>query len=276
MQETRELKEFYETHRLPDKAGIKSLFKFSRFNENLLEYPSHLFIERKLYHSRPTQFNDPFECKPHFKWPDNPEKVKAIQQYLINAAIQNGHAKDDAESLISKIINDPKFLQETILKAILKNLSEVRICSFTTQKENLLLWSHYTNSHEGFCVEYDATKFPIAYTFKVLYQDEYPEAVYPWPIDATGFRPLLIKSKDWMYENEFRSIFVPAAERRPNDGESLILKGDEIKNVYFGSNMSPENKTLLSDLIRRGPFRPRILDTNISKSSFRLKFSERR
>lgn len=273
MSSSDELKEFNENHPLPDAVGVESLFRFAKVCPDHPEYLSQLFVEGKLYHSLPGNFNDPFECRPHFNWPTSPSKVKAIRSHLIKVAKGNGFKTKDAEKAVSNSMKDTEFIQETIYAAIQKSFSEIRVCSFTTRKENLLFWSHYAGIHEGFCVEFDAKITPIAYAYKVDYSSEYPEVEYPSPADARGFIPALIKSEDWAYEEEFRTIFVPEASNQPaNDGESLLLKGDEITNIYFGSNMSLENIENITRLVSSGPFSPKLWKASLSKSSFGLEF----
>jgi len=270
-----EIEEFHKEHPWPEQAGIEVLFRFSSFNEERIDRLCQLFIEKKLYHSLPEQFNDPFECKPHFCLPSESSKKRAIRKHLVRVARKNGFKRKSAERLISKQIRRPQFMEETISEATAKSFSELRICCFTTDKENLLFWSHYGNSHKGFCIEFDATKMPIAYAFKVQYKSEYPGVEYPRPIDARGFRPALIKSKSWEYEDEFRTIFLPSVINQPkNDGSSLILQGDEIKNVYFGANMQAKHKEQLLEIIKQGPFSPDIWSTSLSKEAFKLEFEK--
>jgi len=277
MTEAQDLEEFNKDHPHPDIAGIVSLFKFSKFDVNNIEYLRDLFVGGKIYHSVPKDFNDPFECKPHYNWPNNPSKVRDIRKHLINVAVKNVHSRKSAVSLISKNMSRPGFIQEAIYNSIQRTFSEIRISSFTTKKENLLFWSHYADSHKGFCVEYDSTVLPIFYAFKVQYKDEYPETNYPSPPNALGFKPVLIKSRAWEYEEEYRIIFVPEAVRQPrNDGTSLILNGKEIKNIYFGANMADDNKQILVEMIESGPFNPGLWDVSLSKSSFKLEFNERK
>jgi len=275
MPDNKDLDKFHEDHPWPELVGVESLFRFSSFDEEKIQRINSLFIDKKLYHSLPEQFNDPFECKPHFNWPKIPKKIRAIREHLIKVARRNGLKKKQAETLISSQMCRSGFIQETISDATAKSFGELRICCFTIDKENLLFWSHYGNSHKGYCVEFDATKMPIAYAFKVKYENEYPGIEYPRPTDARGFKPALIKSKSWEYEEEFRTIFVPNIERQPeNDGSSLILQGDEIKNVYFGANMPDKHKERLIDIIKSGPFHPGIWNTKLSKSNFKLEFTK--
>ncbi|MCH7499019.1 MAG: DUF2971 domain-containing protein [Nitrospinae bacterium] len=270
-----EPKEFYESHPWPDKCSINSLFRFYKIDLDRVEYLRHLFTERKLYHSLPSQFNDPFECKPHFNWPEDASKVRNIRQHLIKLSREKGFNEQEAEEIASKNMENPKLLQSTIYDSIIKTFAQMRICSFTTRNDNLLFWSHYADSHKGFCVEFDATKLPISYAFKVQYENKFPKVIYPSSNDETDLIPLLVKSEVWKYEEEFRTIFVPWGEDQPaNDGESLILEGDEIKNVYLGSNIDENNKKLVIDLVKHGNFNPGIWTTSLAKSTFSLEFAQ--
>ena len=274
MSEEQEIEEFNKHHPHPDGVGVTSLYRFYKINNKHIDRLRHIFVDRKLYHALPSQLNDPFECRPHFNWQNNPEKIQKIHNHLTKVAIERGHSKKSAKKLITQNIKKPGFIKDTISSSILRTFGEIRICSFTTKKENLLFWSHYADSHRGFCIEFDATKMPIAYAFKVHYQEDYPKVEYPRPTDARGFKPALIKSTSWEYEEEFRTIFVPVATKQPpNDGDSLILRGDEILNVYLGSNISRENRELLAEIIDSGPFSTRIWSASISGSSFSLEFN---
>lgn len=266
---------FYESHPRPNECGINSLFRFYKIDQ--VEHLRYLFTERKLYHPLPSQFNDPFECKPHFSLPKGAKQVRKIRQYLYKCFREDGYNKKKAEEAVSSIMKYPKHLQKTIFNIVQKRFARLRVCSFTTQKDNLLFWSHYADSHKGFCVEFDATKVPIVYALKVQYKNKYPEVIFPFPSGPMDFMiPALIKSEIWKHEEEFRSFFVPDTKdpANNNDGDSLILKGDEVKNVYLGSNIDKNNKELIFDLIKQGDFNPGIWITSLSESSFSLKFDQ--
>ena len=189
--------------------------------------------------------------------------------------METGLSKKSAQHLILQKIREKGFMQKTINGAIQNTYNDIRIASFTTQKENLLFWSHYADSHKGFCVEYDSTILPICYAFKVQYDDEYPEAIYPVPHNVIAYNPALIKSRAWEYEVGYRIIFVPNADHQPkNNGISLLLKGTEMKNVYLGANMPECNKKAIVEMIETGSFNPSIWNVSLSKSSFKLEFHE--
>lgn len=189
MPTTNELNEFRNKHSWPEAEGISSLYRFYRVNDQNIEFHKDLFVDRKLYHSLPSSFNDPFECKPHFRWPSCPKKVKKIRNGIFRVSRRNGLSKKEADSMVSRSMINTALVENAIYAAIHRGFGGMRLCCFTKSKDNLLFWSHYADSHKGFCVEFDATILPIKFAFKVSYQDEYPEAEYPRPNDERGLLP---------------------------------------------------------------------------------------
>ena len=267
-----EIAQFHRNHPHPDAAGQDSLFRFGRATQPE-EFLRTLFVDAKLYHSLPDQFNDPFEAKPHFRWPDSGKEVRQIRKHLVRVARESGASRREAEARISRAFSKPGLVKRAIRRAVLRTLGKARVCSFTNSKDNLLFWAHYADSHRGFCVEYDATLLPISYAFKVQYTRKYPEVQYPAPEDARNLEWLLIKSKEWEYEQEFRTLFVPSAQKQPkNDGESLLLSGEEIESVYFGALMDDDHKNQIKELVQKGPFKPSFWQASLSESEFKLNF----
>ena len=270
------MKNFHNSHPFAEDYdnGINSLFRFYKIDLVKINHLKHLFIEQKLYHSYPDQFNDPFECKPHFNWPKDRKKIKALHNYFKDILKKEGLSRNEIRFGLHKTLKNKNYIETEIIKIALKTYNTLRICCFTTQKENLLFWSHYADAHRGFCVEFDATIFPLNLSLKVKYSNEYPEFTLRLIKDLTTFIPALMKSVEWDYEKEFRSIFYPTPNyKMPNDGESLILDSDVIKNVYLGSQINDNNKNLIIDLIKQGPFYPDIWITSLHKSKFKLEFA---
>ena len=268
-----ELKQFYMDHPWPDKSGKAHLYKYYSFDPKKIDRLETLLVDRKLYHSLPEAFNDPFECKPHFVLPSSPEKKKKIAMHLQAVAIKNGFSLDDATAYVSSALLQPEKLEETILSAAKRVYGEIRVCCLTTHNKNLLLWSHYANSHRGFCIEYDALSFPISYAYKVKYDVSYPIIEYPRPMNELGFIPALVKSPDWKYENEYRTIFTPEAPGPiVTDGESMILGESDITAIYLGANMDDATASTILEILNRGPFKPKVFKSVLSRNSYEIEF----
>ncbi|MDW3094621.1 MAG: DUF2971 domain-containing protein [Gammaproteobacteria bacterium] len=270
------LEDFRKNHPHPDQLGINTLFKFYAGTQ----FIETLFISKELYHSLPEKFNDPFECKPNFSWPKQPAKIKKIREHLIKVIRESGITKRQSEKIVSNaMIGSP---HEMIAGAAIETFKKIRICCFTSDNKNLLFWAHYANSHKGFCIEFDCTKLPISNSFKVNYQNEYPEVTYPPQNDERAFETVLMKSKHWQYENEFRSVFIPInivqqsiLQSMISDNlESLKLKGDEIINIYLGARIEEHTEKTIINLINKSSFNPKIWKSKLSDSSFELKFEE--
>lgn len=128
----------------------------------------------------------------------------------------------------------------------MKNLFLVG-CVCTSYK-NRLMWSHYADSHKGFCIEYDfsepedeiLSKLPLP----VVYSEKRPSVPWKAAIDnseenmeeayAEIMMGLLTKDKEWEYENEWR-ILIGATE----DSELVMPK---VSCIYLGASIEKENR----------------------------------
>lgn len=128
--------------------------------------------------------------------------------------------------------------------------------SLCTDFKNRLMWSHYADSHRGFCVEYDysnageidLSKLPLP----VIYDENRP--LLPWE-PALNNTPenvekactqllmgLLIKDKAWEYENEWR-IFIDAQE----DANLIMPK---ISCIYLGVSIDEANRAAIINIAK--------------------------
>lgn len=109
-------------------------------------------------------------------------------------------------------------------------------CFSSTPYANLM-WGHYADKHNGFCIEYDVSLLPreMQLILPVVYVDKPYDASLI--LDMRGITdrfaklcPSLFKSIDWKYEKEWRS-FIP----NTNAGELHIVSAvNAITGVYFG------------------------------------------
>jgi len=265
--------DFRKDHPFPHQAGVKHLYKFFKYNEDHPEYLATLFCEAKLYHSLPISLNDPFECRPHFKYPTKCGDAYKMRKYLNRLGKEQGLSTKKAKQMVSINMSRPEKLQSGLTESVLKAYNEIRICCFTKSNRNLLLWSHYANSHQGICVQFDASQLPLSATFKVKYQKEYPTIDFPQPKDIRALRPLLIKSRIWDYEEEYRSILDPEGSpimRR--SGASYLLRNDAIQAVYFGVNTPDQHQENIKSMIDNGPFSPKLWCRKLNKDEFSVDF----
>lgn len=191
------------------------------WEENLLEGVVHL--------SRADKLNDPYDC-------DFCIDREVYEKYYTNEIRKVNRSDDLVENLIHNMINDVRIKNETseeYLRMQFKDMKHLyRIASFTEIKDSTLMWSHYSDSHKGFCVEYDFSILnekqkqcilPIYYTDKVydITDDIVKKRVNNY------MKHTVLKKKEWEYEKEWRFIW-PTYKNYDYCFITLI------KNVYLG------------------------------------------
>ncbi len=129
-----------------------------------------------------------------------------------------------------------------------------KICSFTTNFDNRLMWAHYSKSHKGYCLEYEFEDpyYQNGFILPVYYQDE-PLDMTDLLVRAGGgekgahfsvvFGSALIKSKPWEYEKEWRYIAMSKDNNRK-------LKGMKLKRVILGCNVEQELEARVKDICK--------------------------
>lgn len=130
-----------------------------------------------------------------------------------------------------------------------------RVGCLCTDYKNRLMWSHYADSHRGFCVEYDFCNADVStpLPFPVVYSNIRPQV--PWG-EALTRSPentakatsnlmigLLTKDKCWEYENEWRYLVVESA--------SPSLKMPKISCIYLGALIEDKNRDKILKFARK-------------------------
>jgi hypothetical protein len=169
----------------------------------------------------PKHYNDPYDC--WFTLPDG-----LIATHLERALKKRHHTHPYAQVAADKFA--PK------LAAKLANYrNHAKICSFSSRNDSILMWSHYSEDHTGFCIEYDISElrpddsfcknlYPVIYSNDLRNLGDFVERLigrandegYP---EEGPLLCMLIKFNGWEYENEWRII--RKTSRKENDGPML-------------------------------------------------------
>lgn len=125
------------------------------------------------------------------------------------------------------------------------------IYSLSKTYNNELMWVHYSNSHKGYCIEYDfkdledfELKFsecnPLSHMNrfdKVNYSEKLFQISKVAPKYDDMIKFLLSKSKKWKYEEEYRVITSISGK--------FTYSNKCLKSVTFGLNMSELEKNFI-------------------------------
>lgn len=119
-------------------------------------------------------------------------------------------------------------------------------------RTNILMWSHYANSHSGFVIEFDSDFISGIEVGKVEYSDSRDFLTYE-DIDEDNFHMVFYKkSEEWRYEQEYRAV-LPLSEASEVKGGKFHLfnyNKKNIRSITFGCAMDEDKKQEIIDLIK--------------------------
>lgn len=200
----------------------RALFKY-RSLSSINTYK--IFINKELYFSAPKDFNDPFDCKINAVISDEGGLAQSlgISNKDVKSAIANGC---DINNTIDSVLNTKG------------------ICSFSKEKDNILMWSHYADSHRGICLEFDITKDYDFFVVPIIikYKGEYPTVDVSETRGNVGKELLTTKYEGWQYEQEVRIY--------KEDHREYAFNPESLTAVYFGCKVEDSERKKLCEFIR--------------------------
>lgn len=155
-----------------------------------------------------------------------------------------------------------------------------RVCCFSRKNNSILMWSHYSDNHEGICLcfksfkygnrENDDYKSPF---LEVTYEDEVSTQVnlFDENINARINQYLLNKFSDWSYEKEYRIIIINDDVGEiisENEFKSGIVKyqKEDLQGVIFGLKINHKNAKLVYETVKKN-----YLDEGITVNFYKAK-----
>lgn len=176
------------------------LYKYKNADNRL----NDIILNNQLWFSNPDDFNDPFDCQITVGT-DN--TLAEIEDYIRNN-FTIPISQDEVKRISKLVFNKPNEWDKIVKTNIRKIINSSGICCFGGNETNILLWSHYTNSHKGVCLKFDILKDPSFFVtpLPVIYKNSYP--IYNHLRDQGKLVDSLVKTKSdlWAYEEEVRVV----------------------------------------------------------------------
>lgn len=190
--------------------------------------------------SDPYTFNDPVDC-PVFEWLkqqemlEYPERIRLIRKMYSDIRIRC-------------FVSSPPFHS-------LPNLFP-KASSFVQEYGNILMWSHYADSHKGYCVKYrfvenffgsDNRGSSVLFLDKVKYILDMNVSKSKMQINLE--ESFFVKHKSWDYEQEMRLIYFDKDETSDSYHKVPMLDG-MITDIYFGVHCKESDKLRIIEALR--------------------------
>jgi hypothetical protein len=214
--------------------NITSLYKYRATSDRRLES----LRKNNLWVSHPNSFNDPFDCNT-----DNYEldRVEPETVSLLTNAGLNLDFNDESTRHNFNGVRHAKLVEKA---------NEFGVLYLTANCESTLMWSHYSDSHRGFCMEFERAGNckldDLEKPRPVSYSHYCPDIDLDNSWDSIdAFRSeicklVLVKAQEWQYEEEWRCIY--------RYGNRLVDYPGALKSIIWGLRTSKEDKAAIRDI----------------------------
>jgi Protein of unknown function (DUF2971) len=227
-------------------VSVKYLYKYGCLNQHSEE----LFVKPRVWFSSPVELNDPFECKPWYKFDGSHDQIVGAAQEMLQKQQPNlaSHmAAAEAARLVRKGRYRDLQVQKLAREVPTRWLSDVGLFCLSSVRDNILMWSHYAGQHRGYCIEFSSAEddYMFGAAEPVSYSPEYPVVeFFNTSIDEQIQLTFLTKHDGWAYEREWRII-----DTRRGSGfrpyPAILFKG-----VIFGLRMPESDRARIREWVR--------------------------
>lgn len=228
-------------------------------------------VHRELYFSAPIKFNDPFDCRPVFAPQGTKAEVIAYCERVVRKHLPYLNRKQlraEVKAILADPLRNPLSPQAAASLQSLhtKRVTEwVGVLCMSAVPDDILLWAHYADAHQGVCLMFDATTEFFAPAQEVQYAKLRPK-INPLrdSDDSMMSSALLTKSHHWAYEGEWRLIHY-----RNGPGVYTYPSG-ALLGVILGAKISSDNEALVRQWIGKAGESISLYHGTPSTSEFRV------
>lgn len=239
---------------------------------------------QQLWLADPATFNDPFDSRllVRFDLMVEEDRNRWLQKMVkANHPFAGDFLLKSLVKQAESALLDPTTHDAASRLWVRNFVSKMKVFCVCPDRDNILLWSHYSYNHTGFAIGFDPIKleelikqhrgFTTGY---VAYRDRYPILQMPTDSSAQVLKEDLIasllnvKSRHWAYEKEIRMVTF--------DGPSSIsFTPDLVTEIVLGCQVG-ENSEAERELLRIAAEQypdTAVYRAHMSRDSFSLEFN---
>lgn len=202
------------------------------------QYTARILTHNEIYFAKYTEFNDPFDCNLYISARGNinvhKTKLRELNPDLSESELDIRTRNELEEKNIKK-------REKRIHKDIGQiNKADLGIFSTSSKRDNILMWSHYSDCHRGICLEFKVTDGKLfgCDLSRVIYQKQYPKISVYDEIDLEWMKRFLTtKASDWSYEDEWRILY--------RETGCKAFPPEELTGVILGAYISKKKRELV-------------------------------
>lgn len=205
---------FFEEARVSE-PEVKVPKKFYRYRS--MKPEAQLSVERTLFHNElrlapASGFNDPFDMRGVFTQGAAPEVQREECLRLsrkFKPGLTEAQRKIEADEMMMSLSPDCIEAKTQLMQMMCNQLftTTVGVLCLSETSEEILMWSHYGDCHQGICLEFDGHFNLMAEAQQVRYEESRPLIdIHVDSNDVVLQKHFLTKARHWEYEKEWRVI----------------------------------------------------------------------
>lgn len=230
-------------------------------------YHSDLLKTDEVYFASPKDCNDPFDCRITANFIQrSKDELEAFANDMASAHRYDPEMRGkDFQNIFDNFksrLFDVESFQDEMDKSYFNDQDKYYgILSLSKFWDSILMWSHYSNNHKGFCVGIKGMSITKWFNDKakgggVNYENDFPD-MQPQVMEKMSYKEFLersftethTKAKGWCYEGEYRVL-------KNNYPELLINRKDylppnSIEEIILGIAISNEDKKEILEIAEK-------------------------
>lgn len=258
--------------------GVPAKFyKYRSINGDEGKWAERTVLHNEIYFSPASSFNDPFDLRPAFSLQSTPDRQR--EDFLRMSRKFEPHLTEDervaeadrvmATSMSAVDIGGTTAVIQFIHSQFMS--TNVGVFCVSTKPDDILMWSHYADSHRGICIEFDGMLSLMAHAQKVQYsRDRVPINPYEDSQEAMMRKALLSKSEQWSYECEWRLI-------RYQGGPGVVqFRPANLTGIIIGALASTSTVDTVMTWARQRSIPVSLYQSSVSPKKFELQLASMR
>lgn len=246
------------------------LFKYGFINK----HSESLFSTSTVWFSSPSSLNDPFECRPWFTF--NGTEIEIVEALAGNLQKNSSMTLNDAtvqarSMFLSGQHCNSETWQNLRADVTARVAEKIGLYCLAKENDNIVMWSHYARNHEGYCLEFEATRSTRVFgdSQKVIYTEEFP-AVDFFNTPSSKQFDLIFLSKfiGWKYEAEHRIIDHQRGPGLHSYDPKLL------RSVTFGMKMPDRDRQKIREWLKYRSHEVKFNQATIDHREFKIHIVE--
>ncbi|QPF93759.1 DUF2971 domain-containing protein [Bradyrhizobium commune] len=271
------------TDRLAAVKGLTHLYHYQSFNLDRLR---EVIVGGTIYFSKPSDFNDPWDCRPWYDL-ESLKDPAVFEQHLQLYMKLERRSPECSEARLARTVERYR-AKPDMLADVIRDLSaetaksfdeRYRIYCLGTKPDCELMWAHYTTKHQGVCLEFSVQdNLLFGQAAEVRYVRDYPRFTITDGPDER-FEAFLTKSASWSYENEFRLI--GDENEYPSLTAAIATKAGKfaippmtLTAVILGCSASDSTRKSIADLVSSSRQWPKLKIATRMKDRYQLEIRD--